>query len=320
MNMKNVLFILLAVAMSVSVSSCKQSKTESQSETKVETEKSVLGDYATSEYAKRSEGYDFVTVSITQLNDSMAKVAVRSRADKKNPTCRFDAIGKLIGKDSLLVQKDGESIYFSLKSDTLQVSSSNPNGLYYYCSGGASLDQDYIKLSAPLDRSMIDQRSFDQMLNYNAISFDVSVTGDTLTITPYGLSAVNEPVKHDITGYTVTNAEIGDLNIDGYPEVFVYLTSDGSGSYGKLIGYSVNNGKSMSQVCMPEISENKEASKGYQGHDEMAIVESSFCQRFPVYRDGDPNSSPTGGTRQIQYKLIDGEACRTLKVDKIVEY
>lgn len=316
--MKKTLSLCVALSIALPFTSCKQSNTESQ--TKSESTTSIIGSYATSDYNQRSEGYDFVAVTISQLTDSTAKVAVRSRADIKKPTCRFDAVGTMQGKDTVLVQKDGESIYFTVHSDTLNVSSPNPNGLYYYCSGGASLDQDYIKLTAPLDESLLDQRSYAEVLNYNNYSFDVEVVGDTLTVTPYGLEISNEPQKQDIAGYTVVNAEVGDLNIDGYPEVFVYLTSDGSGSYGKLIGYSVNNGKSMSQVCMPEISENKEISQGYMGHDEMAIVESTFCQRFPVYKEGDTNAKPTGGTRQVQYKLVDGEACRTLKVDKVVEY
>lgn len=74
--------------------------------------------------------------------------------------------------------------------------------------------------------------------------------------------------------------------------------------YGKLIGYSVNDGKSVSQVHLPEISGNKEVDIGYMGHDEMAVVENSFCQRFPIYKDGDSNTNPTGGMRQIQYKLV----------------
>lgn len=166
------------------------------------------------------------------------------------------------------------------------------------------------------------EAGFSTELTYpgSKISFRVSTQGDSLMIQPSGLSVSNETLYHDITGYTVVNAEIGDLNIDSYPEVFVYLTSDGSGSYGKLIGYSVNNGKSVSQVYLPEISENSEVNKGYMGHDEMAIVENTFCQRFPVYKEGDSNASPTGGTRQIQYKLVDGESGRMLKIDKIVEF
>lgn len=152
------------------------------------------------------------------------------------------------------------------------------------------------------------------------ISFQVKVTGDSLYIIPSGLTVVNDTLRHDITGYSFVNAEIGDLNIDSYPEIFVYLSSEGSGSYGKLIGYSTNNGKSVSQVYLPEISENEEINEGYMGHDEMAIVESTFCQRFPVYKEGDSNAQPTGGMRQIQYKLVDGEAGRMLAVDKIEEF
>lgn len=166
------------------------------------------------------------------------------------------------------------------------------------------------------------EAGFSTELTYpgSKISFRVSTQEDSLMIQPSGLSVSNETLYHDITGYTVVNAEVGDLNIDSYPEVFVYLTSDGSGSYGKLIGYSVNNGKSVSQVYLPEISENSEVNKGYMGHDEMAIVENTFCQRFPVYKEGDSNASPTGGTRQIQYKLVDGESGRMLKIDKVVEF
>lgn len=152
------------------------------------------------------------------------------------------------------------------------------------------------------------------------ISFQVKVTGDSLYIIPNGLTVINDTLRHDITGYSFVNAEIGDMNIDSYPEIFVYLSSEGSGSYGKLIGYSTNNGKSVSQVYLPEISENEEINEGYMGHDEMAIVESTFCQRFPIYKEGDSNAQPTGGMRQIQYKLVDGEAGRMLAVEKVVEF
>lgn len=163
---------------------------------------------------------------------------------------------------------------------------------------------------------------FNAELTYpgSEISFMINSKGDSLVIQPSGLSITNETMYHDITGYTVVNAEIGDLNIDSYPEVFVYLTSKGSGSYGKMIGYSVNNGKSVSQVYLPDISENNEVNKGYMGHDEMAIVENTFCQRFPIYKEGDSNAKPTGGTRQIQYKMTDGESGRVLEIDKVVEF
>ena len=188
--------------------------------------------------------------------------------------------------------------------------------------GKNSVSDATVKEDADSIKQEINAESFDKELTYpgSDIFFKVSTKGDSLMIQPFGLSISNETLYHDITGYNVVNAEIGDLNIDSYPEVFVYLTSDGSGSYGKLIGYSVNDGKSVSQVYLPDISENKEVNLGYMGHDEMAIVENTFCQRFPIYKEGDSNANPTGGMRQIQYKLVDGENGRILKIDKVLVF
>jgi hypothetical protein len=165
----------------------------------------------------------------------------------------------------------------------------------------------------------LEKPKFSRKLSLNNISFEINLTGKQLTIQPSGLSVDNTKVIKQIEG-TITNAEIGDLNGDGFPEVLVYITSDGSGSYGTVIGYSVNNGKSMSEIFMPNIADNPKANKGYMGHDEFAIVESTLCQRFKTYNPEDTNSNPTGKMRQIQYKLKDGENSRAFVVDKIIEF
>ena len=100
----------------------------------------------------------------------------------------------------------------------------------------------------------------------------------------------------------------------------IYITSAGSGSYGTAIGFSGNNNKSMSEITIPSMVDNPKANKGYMGHDEFALVEGTLVQRFPIYKEGDTNSKPTGGTRQIQYKLKNGEASKVFAVDKIIEY
>lgn len=160
---------------------------------------------------------------------------------------------------------------------------------------------------------------FTKKLSLNNISFEINLKGKQLSIQPSGLAIDNTKVTKDIEG-SVTNAEIEDLDKDGFPEVLVYITSDGSGSYGTVIGYSVNNGKSLSEIFMPDIAENPEASKGYMGHDEFAIVENSFCRRFKTYNPQDTNSNPTGKMRQIQYKLKEGENSKVFVVDKIIEF
>lgn len=168
-------------------------------------------------------------------------------------------------------------------------------------------------------KTKLEKPKFSRKLSLNNISFEINLTGKQLTIQPSGLGVDNTQIIKQIEG-TITNAEIGDLNADGFPEILVYITSDGSGSYGTVIGYSVNNGKSVSEIFMPNIWDNPKANKGYMGHDEFAIVENSFCQRFPTYNPQDTNSNPTGKTRQIQYKLKEGENSRVFVVDKIIEY
>ena len=163
---------------------------------------------------------------------------------------------------------------------------------------------------------------FYKTLTFQNISFEIITSGEgslnQLSIQPKGLEIDNQKIDLEIDGQVV-NAEIEDLNSDGFPEILIYTKSAGSGSYGNVIGYSVNNGKSISQISFPELSENKEASIGYMGHDEFAITETSLTRRFPIYKDGDTNNNPTGGTRQIKYKLKDGEASRLFVIDKISE-
>lgn len=56
------------------------------------------------------------------------------------------------------------------------------------------------------------------------------------------------------------------------------------------------------------------------GHDDFAVVERTLVRRFPVYKDSDTNATPSGGVRQMQYRLTRGEATWRLKLDRVVEY
>lgn len=164
---------------------------------------------------------------------------------------------------------------------------------------------------------------FAQTLSLQGITFHVSCPNDsslpTLTITPAGLAIDNLPVTKDVDG-RVIGTEVADLNVDGSPEVYVYVQAAGSGSYASLVAYSANKKKSLSAIYLAPITDDPKASMGYMGHDEFRIVESTLVRRFPVFRDGDTNANPTGGTRQIQYTLVPAEAGWVLRTDKVVEY
>lgn len=159
-----------------------------------------------------------------------------------------------------------------------------------------------------------DPYEFHRALSWQSYDFDVSASREKLTI-----KAADQTLTDTIDGI-VTGAEVGDLNLDGYPELLVFVTSAGSGSYGSVIGYSSNAGKSMSRMNTALATENPKYSNGYMGHDTLSLVEGTLVQAFPVYRKGDLNSKPTGPTRQIQYKIVDGEATRQLVVAKVLEY
>jgi hypothetical protein len=164
---------------------------------------------------------------------------------------------------------------------------------------------------------------FDKTLELQGITFHVKCANagsmNKLRIEPKGLKGDNKPMEKEIEG-TVTMAEVADLNVDGSPEVYVYVTSAGSGSYGSLVAYAANKKKSLSEIFLPALTDDAAASKGYLGHDEFRVVESSLVRRFPVYREGDTNAKPTGGTRQISYKLKAGEAGWVLRPEKPVSY
>ncbi len=178
-------------------------------------------------------------------------------------------------------------------------------------------------LSSIQDRSGSTSKGFDKVLKLEGITFHVQATNEgslnQLTITPSGLSIVNDVIKQEIDG-SVSGAEIADLNSDGSPEIYVYVNSAGSGSYGSLVAYSANNKKSLSGIYMAPLEDDKKNSVGYMGHDEFAVVESSFARRFPIYKKEDINANPTGGTRQLQYKLVPGEATWQLKLVNSTEF
>lgn len=164
---------------------------------------------------------------------------------------------------------------------------------------------------------------FAQMLELQGIRFHVtspqSGSLNTLRVVPAGLEIDNAPIERQIDG-TVSGAEVADLNADGSPELYVYVQSAGSGSYGSLAAWSANRRKSLSDIILPPLADTPDATHGYQGHDQFAILEGVLGRRFPLYRDSDPNAKPTGGMRQLQYRLVPGEATWQLKVEKVFDY
>ena len=136
---------------------------------------------------------------------------------------------------------------------------------------------------------------------------------------PSGLTVANDPITQEVDG-TVVGAEIADLDVNGWPELYVFTRSAGSGSYGSVIGQAVNEGKSLSAIFLPDITDDATLAEGYMGHDEFAIVENSLARRFPIYAAGDSNAAPSGKMRQVSYGLVAGEAGWLLRMRDVTEF
>lgn len=161
-----------------------------------------------------------------------------------------------------------------------------------------------------------DENSFNKIVKLHGIQFNVMTEGNNLRIIPSGLKIDNSPIEREIDG-TVTGADIGDINADGSPEIYVYIKAKEQGA---LIAYSANNKKSLSEIYLPPITDDPKLTKGNRGHDEFMMVEGIVAQRFPLFKDNDTDAKPTGGWRQMQYKLVPGEASWQLKLDKTIDY
>ena len=93
--------------------------------------------------------------------------------------------------------------------------------------------------------------SFAQHLALQGIGFQISSSNqgslNQLHILPSGLSVANTAIQREIDG-SVSGAEVADLNADGAPELYVFVTSAGSGSSGSLVAFAANQNKSLSEI------------------------------------------------------------------------
>lgn len=161
------------------------------------------------------------------------------------------------------------------------------------------------------------QTPFNQTLSMQGVQFAVSCANagslNMLRITPSGRLQNPQVIEQEVDGMVV-GAEVADLDGNGWPEVYVYVQSAGSGSYGTVVGHAVNRGLSITPIVMPELADDPNASAGYMGRDRFAVADGRLVRRFPIYRPSDSNAAPSGGTRQLRYRLVPGEASWALQL------
>jgi hypothetical protein len=290
-----------------------ENETESPSASGLSGTQAVFGYYVSKDYDKKADGYDWVSVRLAPYPENIEElwVSVRSRADKKKPTCTFDAIAVALNDSTYQTLIRNQEVWFTVVGNQLLISTNEESGeemLSYYCSGGGSLSGTYQKIEADIDRTQIDTTAFFKHLQLQEIGLSISgrliPNMSIVTLSPSGLEIVNDTTTMPFPG-AFFNAETADLNRDGYPEFLIYM-KEGENEEGNVIAYSVNNGKSMSQVYFPPLANNPSINRGYSGHDQFVVTENALSQRFPI--------AGTDSIREVNYEMLDGEASRYFQV------
>lgn len=279
-----------------------------------------VGDFVQEGYANRQKGADWYVVMIDQVKDSLYQISIRSRADRKKPSCTFDA--KAIAKDAdhLIATVDSLDISFTFTDTTVTIATAKglPEQLQYFCSGGASIAGVYQRLQDNLETTTLDPRRFIKALHFQDTHFFVETTGEgsmqNLKIDIVGLdkpTTIELPIEGSITDATAL-----DMDGDQLPEILLFLESPGSGSYGSILAYTVNKRKQLEKIMVPSIEQDAVLGKQYMGHDRYETAKGRFLVHyFPMYQNGDANCCPTGGTKMIQYSLEQARAAKRLRID-----
>ena len=143
-------------------------------------------------------------------------------------------------------------------------------------------------------------QEYNKILNSDGIEFKISSENkdnkNIVSISTKGLSEVEYNETFDIKNYEITNSEVADLDSDGSPELFIYTQSKDKEKYTKVLIFSVNNKKSMSEAFFAEDNKSQSQNKFFIEGKHLCEVSSSNQQK-------------------VCYKLVNGEASKLLKTD-----
>lgn len=157
--------------------------------------------------------------------------------------------------------------------------------------------------------------SFSRLLTYNVYRFNVKASdkGATrqLNVEAYrGTTLLT--IFQTATDGAVVGADVADIDQNHFPELYIFVRSDGSGSFGRIYGWQfLSQRKAEIKTIDWRLKET-----AYMGHDSLWIEKNLLCRRIPLYRPGDTNAEPTGGSRTIRYHLEPAGNDYVLKIVK----
>ncbi len=157
--------------------------------------------------------------------------------------------------------------------------------------------------SIPASRSTSTNLQFTKSLRFNVYTFTVTAADSgrvrDVQVKAYRGALLLTNFRVRVDG-AVVGAEVADLDNNRLPELYVYSTSDGSGSFGRVYAWQFLPER---KADITLVNWRTPSIKGYMGHDSVWVEQSILCRRFPIYASGDANAEPSGGYQMMRYKL-----------------
>lgn len=139
---------------------------------------------------------------------------------------------------------------------------------------------------------------------YRINCINKSTERNLLNIRPIGFKPEVREVSLELKG-RVTGAEIDDLNMDGFPDIIIYILDKDDRA--TILSVSSQANERLIPIFFPDITNDMLLSKGYRGKDEFKLVEGILFRKFPVYESDTTIKIPTKKVRQIMYRVVQGE-------------
>jgi hypothetical protein len=145
--------------------------------------------------------------------------------------------------------------------------------------------------------------AYSKSLRFNVYTFSVTAADSgairEMTVKAYRGELLLTNFRTRIDG-AVVGAQVADLDNNRFPELYVYSSSNGSGSFGRVYGWQFLPER---KADVTLVNWRLNAADGYMGHDSLWVEQEVLCRKYPVYRPGDSNAEPTGGVRMMRYRL-----------------
>lgn len=142
---------------------------------------------------------------------------------------------------------------------------------------------------------------YDKTLRFNVYSFSVSADDTAsvrqMTIKAYRGKLLLTNFKVQLNG-TVTNAEVADLDKNGFPELYIYSTNENSLGRVHAWQFLAERKAAITPVNWPLATD-----KAYMGQDSLWVDRASLCRKYPAYQVVKGKKVATGYTHWVRYRL-----------------